>query len=37
MGLCPVCGGNRNVEPCSHEEHLGDPRLSVLKSLLKGG
>jgi len=35
-GLCPVCGGNRNVEPCSHEEHTGDPRLSVLKSLLKG-
>ena len=36
IGLCPVCGGNRNVEPCSHEEHPGDPRLSVLKSLLKG-
>ncbi|MFC2055913.1 DUF177 domain-containing protein [Chloroflexota bacterium] len=36
-GLCSICGGNRNVEPCSHEEHLGDPRLSVLKSLLKGG
>jgi uncharacterized protein len=36
-GLCPVCGGNLNVEPCTHEEQLGDPRLSVLKSLLKGG
>lgn len=32
-GLCPVCGGNRNANPCSCEVKLPDPRLAVLKSL----
>lgn len=34
LGLCPVCGGNRNVVGCEHPtDHL-DPRMAVLKSLL---
>ena len=32
-GLCPVCGGNRNVTPCTCEVRLPDPRLAVLKDL----
>ncbi|MFQ5828267.1 MAG: DUF177 domain-containing protein [Candidatus Methylomirabilia bacterium] len=32
-GLCPVCGGNRNTNPCSCEVRLPDPRLAVLKDL----
>ncbi|MFQ5520535.1 MAG: DUF177 domain-containing protein [Candidatus Methylomirabilia bacterium] len=32
-GLCPVCGGNQNTNPCSCEVKLPDPRLAVLKSL----
>jgi len=32
-GLCPVCGGNRNVTPCDCEARRPDPRLAVLKSL----
>ncbi|MFQ5896777.1 MAG: DUF177 domain-containing protein [Candidatus Methylomirabilia bacterium] len=32
-GLCPVCGGNRNANPCSCEVKPPDPRLAVLKSL----
>jgi uncharacterized protein len=32
-GLCPVCGGNRNVTPCTCEIRLPDPRLAVLKDL----
>ena len=34
-GLCPVCGENLNETTCHHEESTTDPRLSVLKSLLK--
>ncbi len=30
-GLCPVCGGNRNVTPCACVERLPDPRLATLK------
>lgn len=35
LGLCPVCGENRNLSHCEHEEEPADPRLSVLKSLLE--
>jgi uncharacterized protein len=33
-GLCPVCGENLNESNCDHETDGGDPRLSILKSLL---
>ena len=33
-GLCPVCGKNRNVEPCECREEWVDPRLAPLKKLL---
>jgi uncharacterized protein len=32
-GLCPVCGGNRNVSPCTCESRPTDPRLAVLRDL----
>lgn len=32
-GLCSVCGGNRNVNPCSCAVRLPDPRLAALKDL----
>ena len=32
-GLCPVCGKNRNTEPCSCAPLMGDPRWSPLKEL----
>lgn len=32
-GLCPVCGGNRNVTACACHERKPDPRLAVLKDL----
>jgi len=32
-GLCPVCGKNRNVEPCSCVEKSDDPRWSGLKEI----
>ena len=31
-GLCPVCGGNRNVTDCRCEVHLTDPRWAPLRS-----
>ena len=34
-GLCPVCGGNRNREPCTCEPARGDPRFALLASLHK--
>lgn len=34
QGLCPVCGGNRNVIDCEHPQDDIDPRLAALKSLL---
>ncbi len=34
-GLCPVCGENLNENQHSHDTDDVDPRLSVLKSLLK--
>lgn len=33
-GLCTVCGANLNEEDCGHQQHPGDPRLSILKDLL---
>lgn len=35
QGLCPECGTNRNTGTCSCESRWEDPRLAVLKSLLK--
>jgi DUF177 domain-containing protein len=32
-GLCPVCGGNRNADPCECQGRQPDPRLAVLKQL----
>ena len=32
-GLCPVCGGNRNVTPCTCAARPPDSRLAVLKDL----
>ncbi len=34
LGLCPVCGGNRNESSCSCAQERGDPRLASLKQLL---
>jgi uncharacterized protein len=33
QGLCPVCGGNRNLGECPGHETL-DPRFAVLADLL---
>jgi uncharacterized protein len=32
-GLCPACGGNRNLVPCACAEHAPDPRLTALRDL----
>jgi uncharacterized protein len=32
-GLCPLCGGNRNVNPCACEVKTPDPRLAVLQQI----
>ena len=32
-GLCPVCGANRNVAPCTCVTRPPDPRLAVLRDL----
>jgi uncharacterized protein len=32
-GLCPVCGADRNDEPCSCETTVADPRWAVLSQL----
>lgn len=34
LGLCPVCGKNRNEEKCDHEPNDSDPRWDALKKLL---
>ena len=35
-GLCPICGHDRNLGECGcAPNHRGDPRLQVLKELLK--
>ena len=33
-GLCPICGANRNTEPCTCETQQMDPRLAILAQLL---
>jgi uncharacterized protein len=32
-GLCQVCGGNRNTEPCTCQTATADPRFTILKQL----
>ena len=32
-GLCPVCGGNRNITECRCETRVTDPRLAPLEAL----
>ena len=34
-GLCPVCGADKNVEPCDCDTFTIDPRLVALKQFLK--
>ncbi|MFQ5791837.1 MAG: DUF177 domain-containing protein [Acidobacteriota bacterium] len=34
-GLCPHCGTNLNLEACRCVEETADPRLAILKTLLK--
>ena len=34
-GLCPLCGVNRNVETCDHNQEQIDPRLAILGTLLE--
>jgi uncharacterized protein len=33
-GLCPICGESLSDSACDHDDEAGDPRLSVLKTLL---
>jgi uncharacterized protein len=33
LGLCPVCGKNRNTEPCGCAQPIQDPRWSALKEI----
>jgi uncharacterized protein len=35
-GICPTCGTDLNIQPCSCERKEVDPRLEVLKKLLDG-
>ncbi len=35
LGICPVCGADRNVSPCSCDTSTIDPRLSALKQFFK--
>jgi uncharacterized protein len=32
-GLCPVCGGNKNVTECRCDTRVPDPRLAPLEAL----
>jgi len=36
-GICPKCGADKNVNPCTCEQKETDPRLAVLKKLLEEG
>jgi len=36
-GICPKCGADMNVNPCTCEQKETDPRLAVLKKLLEEG
>jgi uncharacterized protein len=33
LGLCPLCGGNRNLVQCACQQRAPDPRLAALKDL----
>jgi uncharacterized protein len=33
LGLCPICGNNRNLSSCDHPDEEIDPRFEVLKTL----
>jgi uncharacterized protein len=33
VGLCQVCGINRNEQSCACQEESGDPRFAILKRL----
>ena len=35
LGICPVCGADRNVHPCSCDTGTIDPRLAALKQFIK--
>jgi uncharacterized protein len=35
-GLCPVCGADRNTDPCDCPARLPDPRWQVLQNVLGG-
>ena len=35
LGICPVCGTDRNVHPCSCDTGAIDPRLAALKQFIK--
>ena len=35
LGICPVCGADRNVHPCSCNTGAIDPRLAALKQFIK--
>jgi uncharacterized protein len=37
LGLCPVCGGNKNRETCECQPQWVDPRLEPLRKLREGG
>jgi len=34
QGICPQCGTNRNLTPCTCSSHWEDPRLAGLKTLI---
>jgi uncharacterized protein len=36
LGLCPVCGGNKNRETCACQPQWVDPRLEPLRKLREG-
>jgi len=35
LGICPVCGADRNVHSCSCDTRIIDPRLAALKQFIK--
>lgn len=35
LGICPVCGADRNVRPCGCDTGTIDPRLAALKQFIK--
>ena len=35
LGICPVCGADRNTHPCSCDTGTIDPRLAALKQFIK--